>query len=186
VAFSSNDLKNGMTLDLPEGLFQVVDFQHVKPGKGGAFVRTKLKNLRTGGTQDRTFRGGEPLNQAIVEKREMQLLYKDADGYVFMDIQTYDQLTAPAAALGDAPKYLKDSDNAVLAFYRDEIIGVELPSSVDLQVADTEPGVQGDRVSGAKKLAQLETGVSLQVPLFINTGDMIRVDTRTGDYLTRV
>ena len=116
----------------------------------------------------------------------MQLLYKDGDGYVFMDIQTYDQLTAPATALGDAPKYLKDSDNAVLAFYRDEIIGVELPSSVDLQVADTEPGVQGDRVSGAKKLAQLETGVSLQVPLFINIGDMIRVDTRTGDYLTRV
>ncbi len=186
MAFSSNDLKNGMTLDLPEGLFQVVEFQHVKPGKGGAFVRTKLRNLRTGNTQGRTFRGGEPLNQAIVEKKEMQLLYKDGDGFVFMDVQSYDQLTAPPTALGEAPKYLKDSDNAVLAFYKDEIIGVELPSSVDLEVTDTEPGVQGDRVSGAKKLAKVETGVSLQVPLFINVGDKIRVDTRTGDYLTRV
>ena len=186
MAFSSNDLKNGMTLDLPEGLFQVVEFQHVKPGKGGAFVRTKLKNLRTGGTQDRTFRGGEPLNQAIVEKKEMQLLYRDGDGYVFMDVQSYDQLTAPPAALGEAPKYLKDADNAVLAFYRDEIIGVELPSSVDLEVAETEPGLQGDRVSGAKKLATLETGLNLQVPLFVNIGDKVRVDTRTGDYLTRV
>ncbi len=186
MAFSSNDLKNGMTLDLPEGLFQVVEFQHVKPGKGGAFVRTKLRNLRTGNTQERTFRGAEPLNQAIVEKKEMQLLYRDGDGFVFMDVQSYDQLTAPQAALGEAPKYLKDSDNAVLAFYKDEIIGVELPSSVDLEVTDTEPGVQGDRVSGAKKLATLETGVSLQVPLFINIGDKIKVDTRTGDYLTRV
>ncbi len=186
MAITTNDLKNGMTLDLPEGLFQVVDFQHVKPGKGGAFVRTKLKNLRTGGTQDRTFRGSEPLNQAIVEKKEMQLLYRDGDGYVFMDIETYEQLAAPAATLGAAPRYLKDSDNAVLAFYGDEIIGVELPTSVDLEVADTEPGLQGDRVSGAKKLATLETGLSLQVPLFINTGDKVRVDTRTGEYLTRV
>lgn len=186
MAFSSNDLKNGMTLDLPEGLFQVVEFQHVKPGKGGAFVRTKIRNVRTGGTQDRTFRGGEPLNQAIVERRDMQLLYRDGDGYVFMDTHTYDQITAPEKSLGDAPKYLKDSDSASLTFYGDEIIGVELPASVDLEVTDTEPGVQGDRVSGAKKLATLETGVSLQVPLFVNIGDKVKVDTRTGDYLTRV
>ena len=118
MAFSSNDLKNGMTLDLPEGLFQVVEFQHVKPGKGGAFVRTKLRNLRSGNTQERTFRGSEPLSQAIVEKKEMQLLYKDGDGFVFMDVQSYDQLTAPPTALGEAPKYLKDSDSAVLAFYK--------------------------------------------------------------------
>ena len=186
MAFSSNDLKNGMTLDLPEGLFQVVEFQHVKPGKGGAFVRTKLRNVRTGGTQDRTFRGGEPLTQAIVEKKEMQLLYREADGFVFMDNQSYDQITAPESTLGDAPKWMKDSDMAVITFYKDEIIGVDLPASVDLEVTETEPGIQGDRVSGAKKPAVLETGVSVQVPLFVNIGDRIRVDTRTGDYVTRV
>jgi elongation factor P len=186
VAFSSNDLKNGMTLDLPEGLFQVVEFQHVKPGKGGAFVRTKLRNVRTGGVQERTFRGGEPLTQAIVEKKEMQLLYRESDGFVFMDNQSYDQITAPESTLGDAPKWMKDSDTAVITFYKDEIIGVDLPASVDLEVTETEPGIQGDRVSGAKKPAVLETGVSVQVPLFVNIGDRIRVDTRTGDYITRV
>jgi elongation factor P len=185
VAFSSNDLKNGMTLDLPEGLFQVVEFQHVKPGKGGAFVRTKLRNVRNGGVVDRTFRGGEPLVQAIVSRKEMQLLYRDGSDYVFMDTQTYDQLSASEKSLGDAVKWLKDNDNAQLSFFGDEIIGVEVPASVDLAVAETEPGIQGDRVSGAKKPAVLETGVTVQVPLFVNTGDVVRVDTRTGDYMTR-
>jgi elongation factor P len=186
VAFSSNDLKNGMTLDLPEGLYQVVEFQHVKPGKGGAFVRTKLRNVRNGGVTDRTFRGGEPLVQAIVTRKEMQLLYREPDGYVFMDSQTYDQLTAPEKALGDAVRWLKDNDSVQLSFFGDEIIGVDVPASVDLAVTETEPGIQGDRVSGAKKPATLETGVSVQVPLFVNIGDVVRVDTRTGDYMTRV
>jgi elongation factor P len=186
VAFSSNDLKNGMTLDLPEGLFQVVEFQHVKPGKGGAFVRTKLRNVRSGAVVDRTFRGGEPLVQAMVSKSEMQLLYKDGDGYVFMDSQTYDQLTASEKSLGDAVKYLKNNDSVQLSFFGDEIVGVELPAAVDLAVTETEPGIQGDRVSGAKKPAILETGLSVQVPLFVNIGDVVRVDTRSGDYMTRV
>jgi elongation factor P len=186
VAFSSNDLKNGMTLELAEGLFQVVEFQHVKPGKGGAFVRTKLRNVRSGAVVDRTFRGGEPLTQAIVEKNEMQLLYQDGDGYVFMDSNTYDQVVAPKKSLGDAAKFMKDNDTVQLTFFGDEIIGVELPAAVDLAVKETEPGIQGDRVSGAKKPAILETGISVQVPLFVNIGDVVRVDTRSGDYMTRV
>jgi elongation factor P len=186
VAFSSNDLKNGMTLDLPEGLFQVVEFQHVKPGKGGAFVRTKLRNARSGAVVDRTFRGGEPLTQAMVDKREMQLLYQDGDGYVFMDNTTYDQTVAPKKSLGDSARYMKDNDTVQLTFFGDEIIGVEVPAAVDLAVTETEPGIQGDRVSGAKKPAILETGISVQVPLFVNIGDVVRVDTRSGDYMTRV
>jgi elongation factor P len=175
-----------MTLDLSEGLFQVVEFQHVKPGKGGAFVRTKLRNVRTGNVLEKTFRAGENLTQAIVEKKEMQLLYRDGSDFVFMDNQSYDQVTAASTTLADAPKYLKDGDGAVLTFYGDEIIGVDLPAAVDLEVSETDPGVQGDRVSGAKKPATLETGISVQVPLFVNVGDRIKVDTRTGDYITRV
>src|SRR5690606_13564784 len=142
-ATSTNDLKTGMTLDLPEGLFQVVEFQHVKPGKGGAFVRTKLRNVRSGNILDKTFRADERVEQAVADKREMQL------------------------------------------FYRDEIIGTDLPAAVELAVTETEPGVQGDRVSGARKPATLETGLVVQVPLFVNPGDRIKVDTRTGEYLTR-
>ena len=182
---STNDFKNGMYLDLPEGLMQVVEFQHVKPGKGGAFVRTKLKNVRTGAVIDRTYRGDEKLEQAIVDKREMQYLYLDGSEYVFMDSVSYDQRNVPPSALGDATKYLKESDTAILQMYKDDIVGVELPASVDLVVAETEPGVQGDRVSGAKKPATLETGHTLQVPLFVNIGDKIKVDTRSGDYITR-
>jgi elongation factor P len=186
MSVSTNDLKNGMSLDLPEGLFQVVEFQHVKPGKGGAFVRTKLKNVRTGAVIDRTYRADEKLEQAIIDKREMQVLYRDGDDYVFMDNSTYDQLHVPSATLGDATKYLKDGDSAVLQMYRDDIVGVDLPAAVELEITETEPGVQGDRVSGAKKPATLETGATLQVPLFVNIGDRIKVDTRSGDYITRV
>jgi len=185
MAVSTNDLKNGMSLDLPEGLFSVVEFQHVKPGKGGAFVRTKLKNVRTGAVIERTYRADEKLEQAIIDKREMQFLYRDSDDYVFMDTSTYEQLQVPAAALGDAANYLKESDEAILQLYADEIVGVDLPAAVELAVRDTEPGVQGDRVSGARKPATLETGLVVQVPLFVNTGDVIKVDTRSGDYLTR-
>ena len=182
---STNDLKNGMTLDLPEGLFAVVEFQHVKPGKGGAFVRTKLKNVRTGAVLDRTYRADEKLEQAIVDKREMQYLYQDGEHYVFMDNSTYDQMHVDASALGSAASYLKEGDSAVLQMYKSEIVGVDLPAAVELTVETTEPGVQGDRVSGARKPATLETGLVVQVPLFVNTGDRVKVDTRSGEYITR-
>jgi elongation factor P len=185
-AITTNDLKNGITLQLDNGLFTVVDFQHVKPGKGGAFVRTTLKNARTGAVIDRTFRAAEKVEQAIVDKREMQFLYREGDEYVFMDTESYDQLHVAPAALGNAAGYLVESANAVLAMYEGEIIGVDIPASVELTVTETEPGIQGDRVSGARKPATLETGITVQVPLFVNIGDRVKVDTRSGDYLTRV
>ena len=184
-AVSTNDLKNGMALNLPEGLFSVVEFQHVKPGKGGAFVRTKLKNLRTGAVLDRTYRADEKLDQAIIDKKEMQFLYADGDSYVFMDTRDYEQLPAPRASLGQAANFLKEGDSVLLQFYQGEILGVDLPAAVELTVAQTEPGVQGDRVSGARKPAVLETGLTVQVPLFVNPGDRVKVDTRSGEYLTR-
>jgi elongation factor P len=185
MAVSTNDLKNGMTLDLPEGLFNVVEFQHVKPGKGGAFVRTKLKNVRTGAVLERTYRADEKLEQAIIDKRDMQFLYRDGGDYVFMDTTSYEQLQVPSDSLGDASSYLKEGDGANLQLYGGEIVGVDLPASVELTVAETEPGVQGDRVSGARKSATVSTGLTLQVPLFVEPGDVIKVDTRTGEYLTR-
>ncbi len=185
MSVSTNDLRNGMTLDLPEGLFSVVEFQHVKPGKGGAFVRTKLKNVRTGAVIERTYRADEKLGQAIIDKREMQFLYRDGDHYVFMDTVSYEQLQVEAAALGDSARFLKESDSAVLQMYGSEIVGVDLPAAVELTVTTTEPGLQGDRVSGARKPATLETGLVVQVPLFVNEGDRVKVDTRTGEYITR-
>jgi elongation factor P len=186
VSISTNDLKNGMALNLPEGLMTVIEFQHVKPGKGGAFVRTKLRNYRTGAVLERTYRADEKLTLAIIDKKEMQYLYKDADGYTFMDNESYEQIGVEAAALGDATKYLKEGDTVILPTYQGQVVGVELPASVELEVAQTDPGVQGDRVSGAKKPATLETGAVVQVPLFVETGDRVKVDTRTGEYLTRV
>jgi elongation factor P len=184
-AVSTNDLKRGMSLNLPEGLFQVVDFQHVKPGKGGAFVRTTLRNMRNGSQVDRTFRADEKLEQAIIDKREMQFLYKDGRDLVFMDNSSYDQLHVPPDSLGDASGYIVDGSTVVLQMFGDEIVGSDLPAAVELNVAQTEPGVQGDRVSGAKKPATLETGLVVQVPLFVNPGDRIKVDTRSGEYITR-
>jgi elongation factor P len=185
VSISTNDLKNGMALDLPEGLVNVVEFQHVKPGKGGAFVRTKLKNVRTGAVLDRTFRADEKVTLAMIDKREMQFLYREGADYVFMDNESYDQLHVPPESIGDAVNFLKEGDTAVLPMYKDEIVGVELPAAVELTVTDTEPGMQGDRVSGARKAATLETGHVVQVPLFVNVGDRVKVDTRSGDYLSR-
>ena len=185
MAISTNDLKNGMTLNLSDGLFTVVEFQHVKPGQGGAFVRTKIRNARTGAVIERTFRADEKLDQAIIDKRDAQFLYMDGPDYVFMDQSTFDQTTVSAASLGDAAGYLKVGNIANLHSYGDEIIGIELPASVELVVTETEPGLQGDRVSGARKPATLETGVVVQVPLFVNVDDVIKVDTRTGDYITR-
>ena len=182
---STNDLRNGMALDLPDGLFAVVEFQHVKPGKGGAFVRTKLRNLRTKAVLEKTFRADEKVEQAVIEKREMQYLYRDGAHYVFMDNTTYDQLQVEAPSLGGAASYLKEGDSAVLQMYDGEIVDVDLPAAVELTVSETEPGIQGDRVSGARKPATLETGLVVQVPLFVNPGDRIKVDTRSGEYLTR-
>ena len=186
MSISTNDLKNGMALNLPEGLMTVVEFQHVKPGKGGAFVRTKLKNYRTGATIEKTFRADEKVGHAVIDKREMQYLYREGSDYVFMDNESYDQLHVSAEALGEAVKYLKEGDSAILPMYEGEVLGVDLPAAVELAVAETEPGIQGDRVSGARKPATLETGLVVQVPLFVAQGDTIRIDTRTGEYQTRV
>lgn len=185
-AITTNDLKNGITLELDNGLFTVVEFQHVKPGKGGAFVRTKLRNLRNGNVFEKTFNAGIRVEQAILDKRDMQFLYRDGNDFVFMDTESYDQSTISPEALGDAADYLVEQAMAIIAYYNGEIVTVEIPASVELVVTETEPGVQGDRVSGAKKPATLETGKVIQVPLFVNVGDKLKVDTRSGDYITRV
>jgi elongation factor P len=185
-AITTNDLKNGITLELDNGLFTVVEFQHVKPGKGGAFVRTKLRNLRNGNVFEKTFNAGIRVEQAILDKRDMQFLYRDRNDFVFMDTESYDQSTISPDALGDAADYLIEQAMAIIAYHNGDIVTVEIPASVELVVAETEPGVQGDRVSGAKKPATLETGKVIQVPLFVNVGDKLKVDTRTGDYITRV
>ena len=184
-AISSNDIKNGITIKVDEGLFTVIDFQHVKPGKGGAFVRTKLRNARSGAVIERTYRSDERLEQAMIDKRDMQYLYRDGDDYIFMDQSTFDQVPVSSKTLGDAANFLKETGKAMLMLHDEEIIGIELPASVELEIAETEPGVQGDRVSGARKSATLETGFVVQVPLFIGPGEMVKIDTRTGDYLTR-
>ena len=157
----------------------------MKPGKGGAFVRTKLKNARTGAVLDRTYRADEKLPLAVIDKREMQFLYREGTDYVFMDNETYEQLHVAADNVGNAVNFLKEGDTAVLPMYNDAVIGVDLPAAVELEVKDTEPGIQGDRVSGARKPATLETGLVLQVPLFVNPGERIKVDTRSGEYLSR-
>ena len=182
---TTNDLKNGMTLELDRGLVQVVDFQHVKPGKGHAFVRTTLRNVRTGSVVDRTFRAGEKVERAIIDKRSMQFLYRDGADYVLMDDQTYDQIQVTPTTLGDATNYMVEQGTTLILMYGDEVIGVELPASVELVIAQTEPGIQGDRVSGARKPATLETGLVVQVPLFIENEERVKVDTRSGEYLSR-
>jgi elongation factor P len=185
VSVSTNDLKRGMTLVLDGILFQVIEFQHVKPGKGGAFVRTKLRNVRTGAVVDRTFNAGVDVPLAIVERREMQFVYRDGADLVFMDTDTYDQHQVSADVVGDMAGYLTEGATASVATHRGVAIGLDLPASVVLRVSETEPGVKGDRVSGATKLATLETGMTVQVPLFVEPGDLVKVDTRTGEYITR-
>jgi len=186
VSISTNDLKNGMALNLPsEGLVTVVEFQHVKPGKGGAFVRTKLKKVAGGAVLERTFRADEKVPLALIDKREMQYLYREGSGLVFMDNETYDQLSVETGDLGSAVDFLKEGDTAILHMYDGKVVAAELPAAVELLVAETEPGVQGDRVSGARKPATLETGLIVQVPLFVEPGEKIKVDTRSGEYLAR-
>ena len=182
---TTNDLKNGMALNLDGQLWNVVEFQHVKPGKGGAFVRTKLKNIMSGKVVDRTFNAGVKVDVANVDRREMQYLYREGDDFVFMDTETYDQPHIPEATVGEAANYLLEEQNATVAFNEGVPLYVELPAAVELTVSQTDPGLQGDRSTGGTKPATLETGAQIHVPLFITTGEKIRVDTRTGQYLGR-
>jgi len=182
---TTNDLKNGMTLSIDGQLWNVVEFQHVKPGKGGAFVRTKLKNVMSGKVVDRTFNAGVRVDVANVDKREMQYLYREGDEFVFMDLQDYDQPRISAQTVGGAADYLLEEQFATVAFNDGVPLYVELPAAVELTVSQTDPGLQGDRSTGGTKPARLETGAQIQVPLFITTGEKVRVDTRTGYYLGR-
>ena len=183
---TSNDLKNGPVLNIDGQLWTVIEFQHVKPGKGPAFVRSKLKNVLTGKVVERTFNAGVKVETASVDKREMNYLYNDGSGYVFMDNQNYEQMMLPAEVVGDAKDYLLENQGAVVAVYEGNPIYVELPASVVLEITYTEPGLQGDRSSGGTKPATVETGLQIQVPLFIEQNVKVRVDTRTGEYLGRV
>ena len=183
---TTNDLKNGMVLNLEGQLWAVVEFQHVKPGKGPAFVRTKLKNVESGKVVDKTFNAGTKVETANVDKRTMQYLYNDGTSYVFMDTSTYDQIEVAPDIVGSARDYMLDNQEAVVATNDGRVLYVELPLSVELTIEHTEPGLQGDRSSGGTKPARLETGKEIQVPLFITTGEKVKVDTRDGSYLGRV
>jgi elongation factor P len=185
MSVSTNDLKNGMTLDLDGTLFQVIEFQHVKPGKGGAFVRTKLRNVKSGAVVDKTFNAGVKVGLAIVERKEMQYLYPDAGDFVFMDLETYEQLHVPGTVMGDANRYVTQGGQAQVAMHRGVPIAVDLPASTVLAVTETDPAVKGDTRTNALKPATLETGVTVQVPLFVEAGDRVKVDTRTGAYIER-
>lgn len=182
---SVNDLRRGLTVTIDGDVFSVVDFLHVKPGKGAAFVRTTLRNVRTGAQTERTFRAGERVARAHIEGREMQFLYGSGNEYVFMDTETYDQVTLTEAQLGDAPNFIKENMTIEIQFYEGEPIGIELPTTVDLLITQSEPGVRGDTAQGATKPATLETGLVVQVPLFVEQGETIKVDTRTGQYVSR-
>ena len=183
---TSNDLKNGIVLNIDGQLWAVVEFQHVKPGKGAAFVRTKLKNVLTGKVVDRTFNAGVKVETANVDKRDMTYLYNDGSGFIFMDKDTYDQVSLSEETVGDAVNYMLENQDAVVAMHEGNPIYVELPASVVLEVTYTAPGLQGDRSSGGTKPATVETGLQIQVPLFLENGTKVRIDTRTGDYLGRV
>ncbi len=182
---TTNDLKNGMTLDLDGQLWNVVEFQHVKPGKGGAFVRTTLKNVLTGKVVDRTFNAGTKVEVATVDKREMTYLYRDGDSFVFMDSESFDQVPIPPATVGSAENYLLENMTATVALHEGTPLYVELPASVELVISHTDPGLQGDRSTGGTKPATLETGATVQVPLFVSSGERVKVDTRDGRYLGR-
>lgn len=182
---STNDVKPGVALNLPEGLFTVTDYQHVKPGKGKAFVRMKLKNVKTGAVIDRTYRAGESLPQARIDRRDFTFLYKDDLGFNVMDGETYEQMPLDSVLVGEAAGFLSDGMTIRIALFEGTPVDLELPASVELEVTYAEPGVKGDRVSGATKPVTLSTGLVVQVPLFVEQGDILKVDTRTGDYITR-
>ena len=182
----TTDFRNGFCMLIDGDIFSIAEFQHVKPGKGGAFVRTKLKNMHTGAVLDRTFRSGDKVEEVRLEKREMQYLYSEADLYHFMDLDTYEQMGISSGVVGQSANLLKESENAYVLIARDAAIGVDLPNFVLLEVTHTEPGIKGDTATGATKPATLETGYQVQVPLFVNQGDKLKIDTRTGQYVERV
>jgi elongation factor P len=183
---SSNDFRNGVTIVIEGHLWTVIEFLHVKPGKGSAFVRTRLKNVKTGSTVERTFRAGETLERATVDNRDMQMLYNDADGYHFMDTESYENITLQRDLIGDPADFLKDGMRVAMQFHDGTPIGVDLPAHVELKVEETDPGFKGDTATGTTKPAKLETGATVAVPLFVNPGDMIRIDTRDRRYIGRV
>jgi len=183
---TTNDLKNGLVLNLDGQLWAIVEFQHVKPGKGGAFVRTKLKNVLSGKVVDKTFNAGTKVETAVVDKRDMQYLYKEGSDFVFMDMSSFDQIHVPAATVGSGADYMLENQDTVVALHEGTPLYVELPASVELAISYTEPGMQGDRSTGGTKPATLETGAEIAVPLFITTGEKVKVDTRDGSYLGRV
>ncbi|TFB69943.1 MULTISPECIES: elongation factor P [Cryobacterium] len=183
---STADIRNGVVLNMDGQLWAVVEFQHVKPGKGGAFVRTKMKNVVSGKTVDRTFNAGAKIETENVDRRDFQYLYNDGDAYVFMDVADYDQITVSAAVVGDASNFMLENQAVTVALHNGNPLYVELPASVTLEITYTEPGLQGDRSTGGTKPATVETGFQIQVPLFLEQGTKVKVDTRTGDYLGRV
>lgn len=183
---STNDFRTGLTIDLDGEAYQVIDFQHVKPGKGSPFVRSKLKNLRTGAVVEKTFNAGEKIPRARVERREVQYLYNDGSNYYFMDMKTYDQIPLTKEQLNEAIKFLKENMTLYIIMYQDKSIGVDLPNYVELEVIEASPGIKGDTATGGSKPVTLETGYVVQAPLFVNVGDVLQIDTRTGLYLKRV
>ena len=182
---SVNEFKNGLTIEVDGELWRVVEFQHVKPGKGPAFVRIKLKNLRTGAVQEKTFRAGEKVNQAQIDRKKMQYLYADGDNYVFMDTNTYEQLELPGSQIEEELKYMKENMVVSIIMFGTETLGVELPNTVDLEVKETEPGIKGDTSSGGSKPATMETGLVVQVPFFVSEGDVLTINTSDGTYISR-
>ena len=183
---STNDFRTGLTIEMEGQVYTVVEFQHVKPGKGAAFVRTKLKNLQTGAVTEKTFRAGEKVSKAHIERKTMQYLYNTGEDYVFMDMESYEQLTVDREQLGDTANYLKENMEADFMVYEGLIMGVEVPNFVELTVTETDPGFKGDTASGGSKPAILETGLIVQVPFFINIGDVLKVNTKNGEYMERV
>ena len=184
--YSTSDIRKGLRIEIGNEPFSIIDFLHVKPGKGGAFIRTKLKNLKTGSVIDKTFRSGEKLKKADLEEKEMQYLYNDGDSYHFMDNETYEQFSLPANKIEYEKNFLKENTNVKVLFFKGDAISIELPTFVELEVTHTEPGLKGDTASSASKPATLETDYTLNVPLFINIGDILKIDTRTGEYVERV
>jgi len=182
---SAGDFRNGVSFEMDGQVFQVVEFQHVKPGKGSAFVRTKYRNVKTGSVVERTFNPNEKFEQAQLERSDMQYIYADGDLYFFMDLNTYEQRPISAESIGDGIKFLKEEMTCKILSYKGEIFGVELPITVELKITECEPGVKGDTANNASKIAVLETGASVKVPLFVNQDEVIRVDTRTGEYVER-
>ena len=183
---TTNDLKNGMVLVIDGQLWQVLEFLHVKPGKGPAFVRTKIRNVLSGKSVDRTFNAGVKIDTATVDRRDMTYLYNDGDSFIFMDDATYDQTPVSAELVGDSANYLIDNQRVIVAFHDDQVLGIELPATVNLEITQTDPGLQGDRSNAGTKPATVETGYELQVPLYMDQGTVIKVDTRTGEYAGRV